>query len=107
MRFRRFPGTVPRIRQVCVVLLLFLAGTLSHAQEAPKQGLRRSIDAALAEKRLTKVRMSVRVIDCANGKTLYSFKAKGNLPPASNVKLFVTAAAAERNVTYRNRWNVT
>lgn len=88
-------GLSPHIRRVSVVLLLLLAGTFSPAQDAPRQSLRRSIDAVLADERLAKVRMSVRVIDCANGKTLYSFKAKENLPPASNVKLFVTAAAVE------------
>ncbi len=75
--------------------LLCLVLSILPARSSCADPLGESIDAILGAKSLANVRMSVRVLDCATGEVLYSFKADRNQPPASNAKLFVTATALE------------
>ena len=77
----------------CLWLVGLLLVVPSGLWGAGAEDLRTKIDAALSDKQLEQVRMSVRVVDCADGQVLYSYKGDQTLPPASNAKLFVTAAA--------------
>src|SRR5438874_5073334 len=55
--------------------------------------LKDQIDSALGDPELAKAKMGVDVVDVDSGKTLYARNDAGLFNPASNVKLFTTAAA--------------
>src|SRR5690349_19189601 len=55
--------------------------------------LKSQIDLALTDPLLTGAKVGVSVIDVESGKALYSRNEGGLFNPASNVKLFTTAAA--------------
>ena len=55
--------------------------------------LKDQIDAALGDPELAKAKVGVDVVDVESGKTLYARNDAGLFNPASNVKLFTTAAA--------------
>ena len=55
--------------------------------------LKDQIDAALADPDLGRAKLGVDVVDVDSGKTLYARNDAGLFNPASNVKLFTTAAA--------------
>lgn len=62
-------------------------------QADPDLPLAARIDAVLAEKFLADAQVTVRAVDLATGKVLYARNPDLALNPASNVKLFTTAAA--------------
>ena len=55
--------------------------------------LKDQIDAALGDPELAKAKVGIDVVDVDSGKTLYARNDAGLFNPASNVKLFTTAAA--------------
>ncbi|HEX6839860.1 MAG TPA: D-alanyl-D-alanine carboxypeptidase, partial [Polyangia bacterium] len=55
--------------------------------------LKDQIDAALGDPELAKAKVGIDVVDIDSGKTLYARNDAGLFNPASNVKLFTTAAA--------------
>jgi serine-type D-Ala-D-Ala carboxypeptidase/endopeptidase (penicillin-binding protein 4) len=55
--------------------------------------LKEQIDGALGDPELAKAKVGVDVVDIESGKTLYARNDAGLFNPASNVKLFTTAAA--------------
>lgn len=65
------------------------------AKEPVARDMKSEIDAVLSAPRVASARVSLRVMDCATGEALYDFKPEGTLAPASNAKLFVTAAALD------------
>lgn len=55
--------------------------------------LSQQVDTALAEPALAGAKVGVQVVDVESGRTIYSKNEAAQLNPASNVKLFTTAAA--------------
>jgi serine-type D-Ala-D-Ala carboxypeptidase/endopeptidase (penicillin-binding protein 4) len=55
--------------------------------------LKEQIDAVLADPELAKAKVGIDVVDVDSGKTLYARNDAGLFNPASNVKLFTTAAS--------------
>lgn len=65
----------------------------AESMPASTAGLADRIDAALAAKFLEDAKVSVRIVDLSDGKIIYEKNPELALNPASNVKLFTTAAA--------------
>src|SRR6478752_6176288 len=91
-------------------LALFLALQLSAVTEkkaAPARNLAREIEAALAQPSLERAHWGIDVADAASGKTIFTENAEQLFLPASNAKLFTTAAAlAIAGPDYRFRTTV-
>src|SRR5437660_7050330 len=77
-----------------LLLLGLLAGCSSHAATQP-QTLENRLDQALNRNAATGAILSARVIDLQTGREIYSRAADRPMIPASNMKLFVTAAALD------------
>lgn len=77
------------------LLLLLLITAVAHAQpaNAPSKDLAASIDALISQPEATRGFWGIQVISLADGKTLYARNADKLFTPASNTKLFTTAAA--------------
>ncbi|WP_028566826.1 D-alanyl-D-alanine carboxypeptidase/D-alanyl-D-alanine endopeptidase [Salisaeta longa] len=76
---------------VCAVLLMGWAVDSGHAQD---RALARQLDAVL-EAAAPGALWGVLVVDAATGDTLYARNAQARFVPASNIKLFTTAAALQ------------
>jgi D-alanyl-D-alanine carboxypeptidase/D-alanyl-D-alanine-endopeptidase (penicillin-binding protein 4) len=92
-------------------LVLFLAASLetgaAAAKKAPKKDLAKDIAAVIAQPPLDRAHWGIDVVDLATGKTLFSQNAEQLFLPASNTKLFTTAAAlAIAGPEYRFRTTV-
>jgi D-alanyl-D-alanine carboxypeptidase/D-alanyl-D-alanine-endopeptidase (penicillin-binding protein 4) len=91
-------------------LALFLALQLSAVtgkKAAPARNLAREIEAALAQPSLERAHWGIDVADAASGKTIFTENAEQLFLPASNAKLFTTAAAlAIAGPDYRFRTTV-
>ena len=72
------------------VLCLLLAAPL---YAAPRKSLPARIDAVLAEPDLARGFWGIEVVSLSTGKVLYDHNADKLFTPASNTKLFTTAAA--------------
>jgi D-alanyl-D-alanine carboxypeptidase/D-alanyl-D-alanine-endopeptidase (penicillin-binding protein 4) len=96
-------------RALCA-LILFLSLHISAAGEkkpAPKKDLGKEIAAALSQPPLSRAHWGVDVVDLETGKALYSQNSDQLFLPASNAKLFTTAAAlAIAGPDYRFRTTV-
>src|SRR6478735_68599 len=68
-------------------------GDLLHALQPPSGWLAAQIDLALTDPVLNGAKVGVAVVDVDSGKPVYSRNEGGLFNPASNVKLFTTAAA--------------
>src|SRR5678815_1991306 len=81
-------------RMLALFLLVFAAGCASHATtQSPT--LEQRLDAILSRNSATGAIFSARVIDPQSGVELYSRAADRPMIPASNMKLFTTAAALD------------
>lgn len=88
------------------VLLLLLAGPTA-AQPAPPASLSTLIDTTLARDDFTGSIWGVVIVDLESGETLYERHPHTLFTPASNTKLFTTAAALEQlGPAYRYRTRV-
>lgn len=70
-----------------------VVSTPSGSPAERQKWLKDQIDAALGDPELAKAKVGVDVVDIDSGKTLYARNDAGLFNPASNVKLFTTAAA--------------
>jgi D-alanyl-D-alanine carboxypeptidase/D-alanyl-D-alanine-endopeptidase (penicillin-binding protein 4) len=68
----------------------------SQARLASRETLRRSIDQILEDSALGRARVSIQVVSLDDGSVVYGRDSDELLNPASNVKLFTTAAALVR-----------
>src|SRR5215467_2769245 len=75
---------------LCCVLLISRAQAASHQKEGP---LKKRIDAILAQPDLSRGYWGIEIRSLATGEVLYSLNADKLFTPASNTKLFTTAAA--------------
>lgn len=88
-----------RSARIPVVLLVLLnvgalAATESAAKKAPaKKSLSQQINSILADPELARAHWGIEVVEPESGKTIYSLNAGQLFLPASNAKLFTTAAA--------------
>lgn len=88
-----------RSARIPVVLLVLLnvgalAATESAAKKAPaKKSLSQQINSILADPELARAHWGIEVVEPESGKTIYSLNASQLFLPASNAKLFTTAAA--------------
>jgi D-alanyl-D-alanine carboxypeptidase/D-alanyl-D-alanine-endopeptidase (penicillin-binding protein 4) len=80
-------------RLAALLLLGLLAGCSSHP--APSTTLEARLDTALNRNAATGAIFSARVIDLQTGRELYARSPDQPMIPASNMKLFVTAAALD------------
>src|SRR6476469_5738783 len=81
-----------RICAVLVLLLATAASAQSHAQTDPA-ALSRRIETLIAAPELQRNLWGVQVVSLPEGKVLYQRNADKLMQPASNTKLFTTAAA--------------
>jgi D-alanyl-D-alanine carboxypeptidase/D-alanyl-D-alanine-endopeptidase (penicillin-binding protein 4) len=94
------------ILAVALVLSLQLS-SVAAKKSAPKKDLAKEISAILAQSPLDRAHWGVDVADLDTGKTLYAQSAEQLFLPASNAKLFTTAAAlAAAGPDYRFRTTV-
>jgi D-alanyl-D-alanine carboxypeptidase/D-alanyl-D-alanine-endopeptidase (penicillin-binding protein 4) len=87
---------VHRSARALCALILFLSLHISAAGEkkpAPKKDLSKEIAAVLSQPLLNRAHWGVDVVDLETGKALYSQNSDELFLPASNAKLFTTAAA--------------
>ncbi|MBO6576156.1 MAG: D-alanyl-D-alanine carboxypeptidase/D-alanyl-D-alanine-endopeptidase [Rhodothermales bacterium] len=85
--------------RLLVALLLCAAITLpAIGQDSPRneRQLRRALDRLVADTSLVNATIGVSVVDLATGRTLYAHNANKTLMPASNTKLYTTAAALDQ-----------
>src|SRR5215467_6396273 len=75
---------------LCCVLLISRAQAASHQKEGT---LKKRIDAILAQPDLSRGYWGIEIRSLATGEVLYSLNADKLFTPASNTKLFTTAAA--------------
>lgn len=80
-----------------LLLFAFLAPRLLSAQDSqrPHAQLARNIDRILADDRLANAFFGIHILDLNSGDLLYSINSEKNFIPASNQKLFTTAAALD------------
>ncbi len=77
-----------------IIALFALASAAAFAAEASKQDvLAERIDSIIAQSRQSACKWSIEVVSLDTGTTLYEKNARLSLVPASNTKLFTTAAA--------------
>ncbi|MFT5144963.1 MAG: D-alanyl-D-alanine carboxypeptidase/D-alanyl-D-alanine-endopeptidase (penicillin-binding protein 4), partial [Thalassolituus oleivorans] len=89
----------PLLRGALLLLLLFLAPTLSvSGQTAPRneRQLRRALDKLTSDEDLSNAFIGVSVINVRTGKELFGKNADKTMMPASNTKLYTTAAALDQ-----------
>jgi D-alanyl-D-alanine carboxypeptidase/D-alanyl-D-alanine-endopeptidase (penicillin-binding protein 4) len=96
---------------VTLTLMLSLAASLetgaAAAKKAPKKNLVKDIAAVIAQPPLDRAHWGIDVVDLDTGKTLYAQNPEQLFLPASNTKLFTTAAAlAIAGPEYRFRTTV-
>ena len=90
---------MPRLRPavlhlIAALLLLPLASSAAESAAARKaKALEKKIDAILADPELSRAFWGVSVISLRDGKTVYALNPDKLFAPASNTKLFTTAAA--------------
>ncbi len=77
-----------------LVLALLLAAAPAHAQSSAER-LGRAIDAILDTPTFADAHWGIHVLDLDTGDTLYARNAQKNFVPASNQKLFTTAAVLD------------
>lgn len=82
-------------RLTALVLLAVLAGCSSRAATRQAPTLEQRLDAALNRNASTGASFSARVIDLRTASEIYSRSADRPMIPASNMKLFTTAAALD------------
>lgn len=85
-----------RASAAAVLTLLALLPALSHAADPAPKELDAALRAIVDETPLAGARAGILVADAASGKVLYAKDADVLLNPASNVKLFTSAAALAR-----------
>ena len=101
-----------RFRAFVLTLMLSLAafletGAAGEKKPAPKKDLGKDIAAVLSQPPLSRAHWGVDVVDLETGKALYSQNSDQLFLPASNAKLFTTAAAlAIAGPNYRFRTTV-
>src|SRR5690349_10854860 len=81
---------------VALTLMLCLAASVetgAAAKKPPKKDLAKEITAVISQPPLDRAHWGIDVVDLETGKTLYSENAEQLFLPASNTKLFTTAAA--------------
>jgi D-alanyl-D-alanine carboxypeptidase/D-alanyl-D-alanine-endopeptidase (penicillin-binding protein 4) len=83
------------IRATSLALVLAALGSPARAAEAPHE-LRGAIDAILERSTLSGARVGILVTEVESGKVLYARNPDALLNPASNVKLFTSAAVLAR-----------
>ena len=99
-------ATARAIFAVALVLSLQLS-SVAAKKSAPKKDLAKEISAILAQPSLDRAHWGIDVVDMDSGKVLYSQNAEQLFLPASNAKLFTTAAAlAAAGPDYRFRTTV-
>src|SRR5947209_20622704 len=82
--------------QKCAILLLLLASAVSaqtNRTQTDQAALARRIEAVLAAPELQRNLWGIHVVSLADGKVLYQHNSEKLMQPASNAKLFTTAAA--------------
>ncbi len=89
------------LRVACAILFLLaappvLADPSTNAPAASLPGFQQILDKVISNRTLARARLAVQVIDAQTGKSLYSRNPDALLNPASNVKLFTSAAALVR-----------
>ncbi len=91
-----FPSALPILRSSALFLLLVLASFQgpARAQSTP-EALRAAIDAIIDDPDFDDAFWGVHVMDLTTGATLYARNAQKNFVPASNEKLFTTAAVLD------------
>jgi len=88
-----------RLRQlfrpvICAVLAcLFLASNAPAASHKPRISLKKQLETILAQPDMTRGFWGIEIASAKTGKVLYSLNAAKLFTPASNTKLFTTAAA--------------
>lgn len=80
----------------CAVLVLAVSAVAVGESVSRKETLARRIDSILAQANADEATWAVEVVSLDTGETLYAKNARALLVPASNMKLFTTAAALER-----------
>jgi D-alanyl-D-alanine carboxypeptidase/D-alanyl-D-alanine-endopeptidase (penicillin-binding protein 4) len=93
---RRRPGPLVPALPLALAAALSIAAPAAAAEAAPPAALRPVLDEILARRGLDGARVGVCVVSLETGATLYQHDADVLLNPASNVKLFTSAAALSR-----------
>src|SRR5260370_25135001 len=93
MRRRRLPTKLLSVA-ICVLLSIVLRRTTAKAAcRKPPLSLQKQIDAILSQPDLARGYWGIEITSLTSGKVLYSLNPNKLLTPASNTKLFTTAAA--------------
>src|SRR3954462_3545536 len=79
--------------RICAVLVLLSSIAFAQSTRVPTDPLARRIDSILASPELQRNLWGVQVVLLPDGKVLYQHNAEKLMQPASNTKLFATAAA--------------
>src|SRR5437870_4581759 len=82
-------------RRLAALLLIGLLAGCSSRPAAQPQTLENRLDSVLNRNAATGAIFSARIVDLQTGSELYSRSADRPMMPASNMKLFVTAAALD------------
>lgn len=89
-----FPPAAPRLCRLALLLvLLFAAAAPADAQH---RRVRQQLDAALADTAFQNAWWGVHVVNLATGEEVYTLNAGRNFIPASNTKLYTTAAVLDQ-----------
>ncbi len=80
----------------CVFFVLAVSAVAAGESVSKKDVLAGRIDAIVAEANADEATWAIEVVSLDTGETLYAKNARALLVPASNMKLFTTAAALER-----------
>ncbi len=96
-----------RVLTVLIFLLSLHLSAASADKTAPPKSLRDQINAILAQPELARAHWGIDAVDVTTGKVLFSLNPDQLFSPASNAKLFTTAAAlAAAGPDYRFRTTV-
>src|ERR1051326_7844980 len=93
-----------RLSRISLALILLLcfppvlggsdsAKNVADKEAAPRKDLSKEINAILAQPPLDRAHWGIDVVELASGKTIFSLNPEQLFLPASNTKLFTTAAA--------------
>lgn len=82
-----------RVQVILAFVVLFTLGTSAQAQKDARRDLTERIDSELSEPLFDRTLAAVEVRECESGDVVYSRNAELLLRPASNAKLFTSAAA--------------
>src|SRR5688572_19173865 len=82
------------MRSMAAMVVLALAGCATQSVQ-PAATLQQRLDAVLGRDSSTGQIFAARVVDLESGRELYARSADEAMIPASNMKLFVTAAALD------------